>query len=122
VRQRIGLVTVVVDDYDEANSYFTQKLGFALLQGTPLSAGKRWVVVAPQGACGSGLLLAQATDERQLQELRLAAGSFCSFTPMTSGATMPRSRSEAWSSSRSRDWSHTARSPSSPTSMAIVGI
>ena len=70
MRQRIGLVTLVVDDYDEAISYFTQKLGFALLQDTPLSAGKRWVVVAPQGACGSGLLLAQAADERQRQASR----------------------------------------------------
>ena len=75
MRQRIGLVTVVVDDYDEAISYFTQKLGFALLQDTPLSAGKRWVVVAPQGACGSGLLLAQATDERQRQAVGVQAGA-----------------------------------------------
>ena len=74
MRQRIGLVTLVVDDYDEAISYFTQKLGFALLQDTPLSAGKRWVVVAPQGACGSGLLLAQATDERQRQAVGWQAG------------------------------------------------
>ena len=44
MRQRIGLVTLVVDDYDEAISYFTQKLGFALLQDTPLSAGKRWAL------------------------------------------------------------------------------
>ena len=74
MRQRIGLVTLVVDDYDEAISYFTQKLGFALLQDTPLSAGKRWVVVAPQGARGSGALLAQATDERQRQAVGAQAG------------------------------------------------
>ena len=74
MRQRIGLVTLVVDDYDEAISYFTQKLGFALLQDTPRGAGKRWVVVAPQGACGSGLLLAQAADERQRQAVGWQAG------------------------------------------------
>ena len=74
MRQRIGLVTLVVGDYDEAISYFTQKLGFALLQDTPRGAGKRWVVVAPQGACGSGLLLAQAADERQRQAVGWQAG------------------------------------------------
>ena len=49
VRQRIGVVTSVVRDYDEAIAYFTQKLGFALAQDTPVGAGKRWVVVAPRG-------------------------------------------------------------------------
>jgi catechol 2,3-dioxygenase-like lactoylglutathione lyase family enzyme len=74
VTQRIGLVTLVVDDYDEAISYFTQKLGFALVQDTPLDAGKRWVVVAPQGASGSGLLLAKAADERQRQAVGSQTG------------------------------------------------
>lgn len=74
MRQRIGLVTLVVGDYDEAISYFTQKLGFALLQDTPLGAGKRWVVVAPQATRGSGLLLAQAADERQRQAVGAQAG------------------------------------------------
>ena len=74
MRQRIGLVTLVVDDYDEAISYFTQKLGFALVQDRPVDAGKRWVVVAPQGAGGSGLLLAKAADERQRQAVGAQAG------------------------------------------------
>jgi catechol 2,3-dioxygenase-like lactoylglutathione lyase family enzyme len=74
VRQRIGLVTLVVGDYDEAIAYFTRKLGFALLQDTPLGAGKRWVVVAPPGAGGSGLLLAQAADERQRRAVGCQAG------------------------------------------------
>jgi catechol 2,3-dioxygenase-like lactoylglutathione lyase family enzyme len=64
--QRIGLVTLVVDDYDEAISYFTRKLGFALVEDTALDGGKRWVVVAPRGA-GSGLLLAKAANQRQKQ-------------------------------------------------------
>jgi catechol 2,3-dioxygenase-like lactoylglutathione lyase family enzyme len=74
VRQRIGLVTLVVGDYDEAISYFTQKLGFALMQDTPVEAGKRWVVVAPQGAAGSGLLLARAANQRQRQAVGAQAG------------------------------------------------
>jgi catechol 2,3-dioxygenase-like lactoylglutathione lyase family enzyme len=74
VRQRIGLVTLVVRDYDEAIAYFTQKLGFALVQDTPVGGGKRWVVVAPQGADGSGLLLAKAADERQQRAVGAQAG------------------------------------------------
>ena len=74
MRQRIGLVTLVVDDYDEAISYFTQKLGFALVQDRPVDAGKRWVVVAPRGAGGTGLLLAKAADERQRQTVGAQAG------------------------------------------------
>ena len=72
--QRIGLVTLVVSDYDEAISYFTQKLGFALVQDTPIDVGKRWVVVAPQGAGGGGLLLAQAANERQRQAVGSQTG------------------------------------------------
>ena len=63
MRQRIGLVTVAVNDYDEAIRYYTQVLGFTLLEDTPLGGKKRWVVVAPQGAEECGLLLAVAASE-----------------------------------------------------------
>lgn len=56
MRQRIGLVTLVVSDYDEAIAWFTQKLGFALVQDTPVGAGKRWVVVAPRGVGWDGIV------------------------------------------------------------------
>jgi len=74
VRQRIGLVTLVVREYEEAIAYFTEKLGFALVEDRPLAAGKRWVVVAPRGADGIRLLLAQAADERQRQAIGAQAG------------------------------------------------
>jgi catechol 2,3-dioxygenase-like lactoylglutathione lyase family enzyme len=72
--QRIGLVTVVVNDYDEAISYYVGCLGFALIEDTALSGGKRWVVAAPPGGAGCGLLLAQAADERQLQAIGAQTG------------------------------------------------
>jgi catechol 2,3-dioxygenase-like lactoylglutathione lyase family enzyme len=71
--QRIGLITLVIDDYDEAITYFTGKLGFALVDDTALGDGKRWVVVAPRGA-GSGLLLAKAVNERQKQAVGAQTG------------------------------------------------
>jgi catechol 2,3-dioxygenase-like lactoylglutathione lyase family enzyme len=74
VWQRIGLVTVLVKDYDEAIGYYTQKLGFALIEDAPLGNEKRWVVVAPRGAKESGLLLAAASSEEQKQTVGSQAG------------------------------------------------
>lgn len=61
----VSLVTVAVRDYDEAIAYYTEWLGFQLLEDTPLPDGKRWVRVAPQGSAGPGLLLARAATPAQ---------------------------------------------------------
>ena len=61
----LGLVTLVVDDYNEALAFYVGKLGFELLDDTPLDAGKRWVVVAPSGARETALLLARAASPAQ---------------------------------------------------------
>ena len=63
--RRIGAVTFLVRDYDEAIAWFRDALGFALVEDTPLGGGKRWVLVSP-GDRGTPLLLAEAsTDEQQ---------------------------------------------------------
>ena len=62
--QRIAHVTLVVRDYDEALEFFTNAMGFELLEDTPLGDGKRWIVVGPRGSGGSNLLLARATPEQ----------------------------------------------------------
>ncbi|MEL7488706.1 MAG: VOC family protein [Pseudomonadota bacterium] len=68
----LSKISLVIDDYDEAIAWFTEKLGFALIEDTALSADKRWVVVAPPGTDGEGayvggcaLLLARASGEAQ---------------------------------------------------------
>ncbi len=66
--QRLSLTALLVDDYDEAIGFYVGKLGFELRQDTPLTAEKRWVVVAPRGAA-SGLLLARADGDRQRQAI-----------------------------------------------------
>lgn len=64
MKRRLALVTLVVDDYDRAIAWFTGKLGFELLQD--LDQGrKRWVVVGPAGAAGTGIVLARASDDAQ---------------------------------------------------------
>ena len=59
---RLGLVALLVRDYDEAIAFFVGKLGFRLIEDRP-QVGKRWVVVGPEG--GSRLLLARAADDVQ---------------------------------------------------------
>ncbi|NJP52018.1 VOC family protein [Streptomyces sp. SBST2-5] len=64
--RHVALVTLVVDDYDEAIRFYTGALGFRLVEDTPRGDGSRWVVVAPGGeGAGTGLLLARAQGERQ---------------------------------------------------------
>ena len=58
-------LTYLVRNYDEAIEYFTSVLQFDLIEDTPLSEKKRWVLVRPRGGTTS-LLLAQAdTPEQQ---------------------------------------------------------
>ena len=62
---RIAHVALVVHDYDEAIAWFTQKLGFRLVEDTQLSDTKRWVLVAPPGEHGTSLLLARGANSKQ---------------------------------------------------------
>ena len=62
----LGLVSLVVRDYDEAIAFYVGKLGFALLEDSyQVEQDKRWVVVSPSEARGCALLLARATNKRQ---------------------------------------------------------
>jgi catechol 2,3-dioxygenase-like lactoylglutathione lyase family enzyme len=61
----LGLVAVVVRDYDEAIAYYSRALGFELREDKPREDGGRWVVMAPPGAKETGLLLARAADPGQ---------------------------------------------------------
>lgn len=63
--QTLGYVTVVVRDYDEALNYFTRALGFQVIEDTPLSGGKRWLLVAPPNSQGTNLLLTRAANDEQ---------------------------------------------------------
>jgi catechol 2,3-dioxygenase-like lactoylglutathione lyase family enzyme len=64
--QRIGLVSLVVPDYDEALAFYVGVLGFRLIEDSPVpEQGKRWVVVAPPGSTETRLLLARASSPEQ---------------------------------------------------------
>jgi uncharacterized glyoxalase superfamily protein PhnB len=65
MRQHIARLTLVVDDYDKAIDFYTKKLQFDLIEDTPLSETKRWVLVGPKGSNGCCLLIAKAASEEQ---------------------------------------------------------
>ena len=65
MRQSIAHIALVVNDYDEAIRFYTDKLNFTLLEDTPQSETKRWVLVAPPGSEECCLLLAKGVGEEQ---------------------------------------------------------
>ena len=67
--QRLGYVALVVRDCDEAISFYTQSLGFQVIEDTDLGNGKRWVLVRPPGAEGTDLLLARAVNPEQASRI-----------------------------------------------------
>lgn len=74
---RLGAVSLLVRDYDEAIAFYVGKLGFDLSEDTDMGGGKRWVRVTPQGPSGRGetsLLLARATTPAQLAQVGNQAG------------------------------------------------
>jgi catechol 2,3-dioxygenase-like lactoylglutathione lyase family enzyme len=72
--QSLATVSFLVREYDEAIRFFTEALGFSLVEDTPLSESKRWVVVAPDKNRGAALLLARAADETQRASIGNQAG------------------------------------------------
>ena len=65
MKQNIVHIALVVADYDEAIAFYTDKLGFELIEDTPQSETKRWVLVAPKNSDGCQLLLAKGVGEEQ---------------------------------------------------------
>jgi catechol 2,3-dioxygenase-like lactoylglutathione lyase family enzyme len=65
MNQRIVQLALVVNDYDEAIRFYTQVIGFELIEDTVMNETKRWVVVKPKGEGACSLLLAKAANEVQ---------------------------------------------------------
>ena len=65
MKQQIAHIALVVNDYDEAIKFYTEKLSFTIVEDTVLDETKRWVILAPKGSTGCNLLLAKATNDEQ---------------------------------------------------------
>lgn len=75
MQQSLAFVALVVRDYDEAIAFYTQKLGFVLVEDTyQPEQDKRWVVVKPQGDGQASLLLAKASNAHQQDYIGDQAG------------------------------------------------
>jgi catechol 2,3-dioxygenase-like lactoylglutathione lyase family enzyme len=78
--QSLGLVSLVVRDYDEAIAFYVGVLGFTLVEDSFVPAqDKRWVVVAPPGATETRLLLAQASSPEQASHIGNQTGGRVGF-------------------------------------------
>jgi catechol 2,3-dioxygenase-like lactoylglutathione lyase family enzyme len=69
MHQLLACVALIVPDYDEAIAYYTQTLGFILVEDSPRGDGKRWVLIAPPGALETRLLLAKASTPEQVTRI-----------------------------------------------------
>lgn len=74
---RLGLVTYVAREYDEAIGFFVGKLGFTLVEDTDMGDGKRWVVVS--AGEGASLLIARADGDQQLSSVGNQTGGRVGF-------------------------------------------
>ncbi|MEY3922353.1 MAG: hypothetical protein RL634_2114, partial [Bacteroidota bacterium] len=67
MNQQLGQISLLVKEYDEAIEYYTNILGFELIEDTKLSDAKRWVVIKPRGSgAGCQILLAKASTSEQI--------------------------------------------------------
>jgi catechol 2,3-dioxygenase-like lactoylglutathione lyase family enzyme len=78
----LRLATIVVNDYDSAISFFTDTLGFELVEDTPATTHdgrpKRWVVVRPPGE-ETGLMLGRADSDAQAAAVGMQVGDRTGF-------------------------------------------
>jgi predicted enzyme related to lactoylglutathione lyase len=74
MNQKLVHISVLVDDYDDAIYFYTQKLNFDLVTDQRLSETKRWVLVKPKGHGECSILLAKADGQDQKSALGNQAG------------------------------------------------
>ena len=82
----LGMIAIVVDDYDIAISHYVNELGFTLIEDTVLSPEKRWVVIAPSNE-GARILLAKASNEAQIAAIGNSTGGRVGFFLYTTNFT-----------------------------------
>ena len=74
----LGMIAIVIDDYDSAISHYTNDLGFTLIEDSELTPEKRWVVVAPSQN-GARILLAKASNDQQAAAIGNSTGGRVGF-------------------------------------------
>ena len=70
---RLGAVSLLVHDDDEALAFYVGKLSFQPVEDADMGSGTRWVTVRPKGG-ETVLLLARATTDEQRAQVGDQAG------------------------------------------------
>jgi uncharacterized glyoxalase superfamily protein PhnB len=74
----LGMIAIVVDDYDSAINHYINDLGFTLIENKEMSPEKRWVVIAPSPE-GARILIAKASTEQQAAAIGNSTGGRVGF-------------------------------------------
>jgi len=82
----LGMIAIVIDEYDAAINHFVNDLGFTLIEDTELSPEKRWVVIAPSPT-GAQILLAKASNDHQRAAIGNSTGGRVGFFLYTDNFT-----------------------------------
>lgn len=72
---KLHIVTLFVTAYDEAIRYFTQTLGFTLVEDILITTSRRWVKVAPDIQSPVHILLHEPLIKEELALIGKQAGS-----------------------------------------------
>lgn len=80
MKLKIGHVTLLVKDLDEAAAFYVEKLGFAKRQDTKFWEGARWVTVSPKDQLDLELTFVKADTEEKLAALGKQAGDHVLMT------------------------------------------
>jgi len=74
----LGMIAIVVDEYDAAISHYVNDLGFSLIEDKEMTPEKRWIVVAPS-TDGAKILLAKAATDLQRAAIGNSTGGRVGF-------------------------------------------
>ena len=74
MKRKLAQIAILVNDYDEAIEFYVNKLNFILVEDSKLSETKRWVLLSPSASEGCMILLAKASDDKQLLSVGNQAG------------------------------------------------
>ena len=74
----LGMIAIVIDEYDAAISHYVNDLGFTLVEDKEMTPEKRWVVVAPSND-GAKILLAKAVTDQQRAAIGNSTGGRVGF-------------------------------------------
>ena len=74
----LGMIAIVIDEYDAAISHYVNDLGFTLVEDKEMTLEKRWVVVAPSKD-GAKILLARAATDQQRAAIGNSTGGRVGF-------------------------------------------